>query len=108
MAWLRDRANSLSASSNDNMLSISSDGRKAALDPRLVLAPDPANAGGKTSAAAAHIAPLPRANTGYVPLVFMDIGLHGTRAPAGLVGSGTADAAVVRHAQSDARSGPAV
>src|SRR3546814_12823995 len=33
MAWLRDRANSLSASSNDNMLSIRSDGRKAALDP---------------------------------------------------------------------------
>src|SRR3546814_13030004 len=67
MAWLRDRANSLSASSNDNMLSISSDGRKAALDPRLVLAPDPDNAGGKLSAAAANIARIARDNPGSVP-----------------------------------------
>src|SRR3546814_20690903 len=87
MAWLRDRANSLSASSNDNMLSISSDGRKAALDPRLVLAPDPDNAGGKLSAAAANIACIARDNPGSVQIVFMDNGLHGNRAAAGLVRS---------------------
>lgn len=107
MAWLRDRANSLSASSNDNMLSISSDGRKAALDPRLVLAPDSDNAGGKLAAAAVNIARIARDNPGSVQLVFMDIGLHGISTTAGLACSGDDDAEVVRIARRDAASGTA-
>lgn len=76
MAWVKQRAGSITASSNDNMLAICSDGRKAALDPRLVLTADPANAGGKLRAAAANIARIARDNPGSVQLVFLDIGLH--------------------------------
>jgi len=76
MAWVKQRAGSITASSNDNMLAICSDGRKAALDPRLVLAADNSNAGGKLRAAAANIARIARDNPGSVQLVFLDIGLH--------------------------------
>src|SRR3546814_2920650 len=51
------------------------------------------------------ISRIARDNPGSVQLVFMDIGLHGIRAAAGLVGSGDADAEVVRIARRDAASG---
>src|SRR3546814_7646533 len=51
------------------------------------------------------IARIARDNPGSVQLGFMDIGLHGIRAAAGLVGSGDADAEVVRIARRDAASG---
>lgn len=76
MTWLKDRAEHLSGSTSDNMLAISSDGRKAALDPRLVLDSGPDNAGGKLAEAASRIARIARQTPGSVQLVFLDIGLH--------------------------------
>ena len=76
MAWIKERAGLIIASSNDNMLAICSDGRKAALDPRLVVTAETENAGAKLRAAAENIARIARDNPGSVQLVFLDIGLH--------------------------------
>lgn len=72
----RDISGRAARGQSDNMLKISSDGRKAALDMRLLDPSAPDRPDSKVNVAIGDIVEIARGNPGKAQMVFLDIGLH--------------------------------
>lgn len=81
MASLADRAQNLRMRGSDNMLKISSDGRKAALDMRLVDGDADDDPESKVNQCVDGVIRIWRDNPGRTQMIFLDIGINGGPPP---------------------------